>query len=104
MAVFSEAFLRMRQDCDQGRENRANMIRQIRADVRELARQTGEQLALQRGTRRAEFTAMLQGLRGKIQAQAAETRQHLAEVAADLRHAGEVFGRVKPTGQRLRKS
>jgi hypothetical protein len=59
---------------------------------------------LQRRTRRAEFTAMLQGLRGKLQAQAAQTRQHLTEVAADLRHAGDVFGRGRPAGRRLRKS
>jgi hypothetical protein len=104
MAVFSEAFLRLRQDFDQGRENRANLLRQVRADVRELARQTGEQLALQRSNRQAEFTAMLQGLRGKVREQAAQTRQQLAEVAADLRRGGELFGRLKPARQLLRKS
>jgi len=101
--VFSEAFLRLRQDFDQGRENRADLMRQVRADVRELARQTGEQLASHRSTRRAQFTAMLEGLRGDIREQAAATRQQLAEVAADLRRGGEVFGRIEPARPRLRK-
>ncbi len=104
MAVFSETFLRLREDFDRGHENRENLIRALRADVCELARQTRSRLAAQRTTRQAEFAAMLKNLRGKVQEQAAATRQQLAEVAADLRRGGEVFGRVKPARQRGRKS
>ncbi len=41
MAVFSEAFLRLRQDFDQAHENREKLIHDIRDNVREMARQTG---------------------------------------------------------------
>ena len=47
MAVFSEAFLRLRQDLDQSHESRQKLIEDIRANVREMARQTGNQLAEQ---------------------------------------------------------
>ena len=72
MAVFSEAFLRLRQDFDQGHENRGKLIRDIRADVRELSRQTVSQIAEQSRTRRAAFAAMMGGLRDKIQQQVAK--------------------------------
>jgi Ser/Thr protein kinase RdoA (MazF antagonist) len=103
MAVFSEAFLRLRQDFDQGHENRGKLIRDIRADVRELSRQTVSQIAEQSRTRRAAFAAMMGGLRETIQQQATQTRQQLAELAADLHHGGEVFGRAKPARQHSRK-
>ena len=93
MAVFSEAFLRLRQDLDQAHENRRKLIDEIRANVREMARQNGDQLAQQGKNRRAEFTEMLGNLRGEIRRQADETRGQLAELAADLRQGGEVFGR-----------
>ncbi len=103
MAVYSEAFLRQRQDLDQGHHNREQLVREIRANVRELARQAGSRLAEQSRTRRAEFAAMMGGLRDKIQQQATQTRQQLAELAADLHHGGEVFGRAQPPRQRSRK-
>ena len=56
-----------------------------------MARQTGNQLAEQGQTRRAEFAAMIRSLRGTIRRQADQTRGQLAELAADLRHGGEVF-------------
>jgi hypothetical protein len=93
MAVFSEAFLRLRQEFDQAEQKRAELIHEIRAGVRRQARQTGEQLAQHRRTRRAEFAAMRAGLRSKIQEQAAGTRQWLAALTADLRQAGTAFGR-----------
>jgi hypothetical protein len=92
MALFSEAFVRLRQDLDQSRENRRKLMREIRAEVREMARQTGGRLAEQGKTRRAEFAAMIQGLRGTIRQQADQTRGELADLAADLSHGGEVFG------------
>jgi DNA anti-recombination protein RmuC len=92
MALFSEALLRLRQDLDESRQNRCELIRGIRAEVREMARQTGSRLAEQGKTRRAEFAAMMHGLRGTLRQQADQTRGQLAELAADLRHGGEVFG------------
>jgi DNA anti-recombination protein RmuC len=103
MAVFSEAFLRLRQDLDQGHHNREQLMREIRANVRELAQQTGSRLAEEGRTRRAEFAAMMGGLRDKLRQQATQTRQQLAELAADLHHGGEAFGRAKPARQRSRK-
>ncbi len=100
MAVFSDAFLRLRQDLDQSHENRQKLISDIRANVREMARQTGNQL-LEHGRRRhADFTAMITELRGKIGQQAAQTRGQLADLAADLRHAGAVFSRRQPATRR----
>ena len=66
MAIFSDAFLRLRQDLDQAHENRQKLIHDIRANVREMARQTGNQLTEQGSNRRAEFTAMITDLRGTI--------------------------------------
>ncbi len=47
MAVFSEAFLRLRQDLDRSHESRRKLMEDIRNNVREMARQTGNQLAEQ---------------------------------------------------------
>jgi hypothetical protein len=99
MALFSEAFLRLRQDLDQSRQNRRKLIGEIRAEVREMARQTGGRLAEQGQARRAEFAAMMQGLRGTIREHAEQTRGQLFELAADLRHGGEVFG-GRPSAKR----
>ena len=96
MATFSDAFLRLRQDLDQSHENRQKLIGDIRAQVRDMARQTENQLAQNGRTRRAEFAAMIGQLRGKIRQQAHETRSQLAELAGDLRHGGETFGRRQP--------
>ncbi len=91
MAVFSEAFLRLRQDLDQSHESRQKLIADIRSNVRDMARQTGQQLVEQGRTRRAEFTTMIGDLRRKIGQQAAETRGQLADLAADLRQGGAIF-------------
>jgi hypothetical protein len=99
MALFSESLVRLRQDLDESRENRWKLIRQIRAEVRELARQSGDRLAEQGAARRAEFAAMMQGLRGTIRRQAEQTRGQLAELSADLRHGGEIFG-GRPSAKR----
>ena len=64
MALFSEAFLRLRQDLDQCRESRCELIRQLRAEVQELARQNDNRIAEQGKTRRAEFATMIRDLRG----------------------------------------
>jgi len=105
MAVFSEAFLRLRQDLDQSHEGRRKLIQDIGADVRELARQTADQVTEQGRIRRAEFAAMIADLRGKIREQAEQTRGQLAELAGDLRHGGKAFRREKapgPQGSRKR--
>ena len=99
MALFSEAFLRLRQDLDQSRENRCELIRQLRVEVQELARQNDSRIAEQGKTRRAEFATMIRDLRGTIRQQADQTRGQLAELAADLRHGGEIFG-VRPSAKR----
>jgi hypothetical protein len=91
MAVFSQAFSRLRQDLDQSHESRQKLIQDIRAGVQEMARQTGNQLQEQAGKRRAEFAAMIGDLRGAIQRQAQHTRGQLAELAADLHQGGAVF-------------
>ncbi len=91
MATFSEALLLLRQDLDQSREDRGKLICRIRAEVQEMARQTGSRLAEQGKTRRAEFTAMMHDLRGAIRREADQTRGQLAELVADLRHGGDVF-------------
>ena len=93
MAVFSEAFLRLRQDLDQGHANRRKLLHDIRADVREMARETGNQLTEHGKKRQTEFTAMMTDLRANINRQAEQTRGQLAELAADLRRGGAVFGR-----------
>ena len=89
MAVFSEAFLRLRQDLDRSHENRRKLMDEIRDNVREMARQTGNRLAEQGATRRAEFAAMITELRGTIGQQAAETRRALGRL-----------GRRSPPGRR----
>ena len=92
MAMFSDAFLRLRQDLDQSHENRQKLIEDIRANVRDMARQTTNQLTEQGQSRRTEFAAMITDLRGKIKQQAEQTRGQLAELSADLRQGGAVFG------------
>ncbi len=98
MAVFSDAFSRLRENFDQAQAERQNLIRAVRADVQEMARRTGARLAEQSKNRRAEFAAMIELLRGTIKAQAQQTRGQLGELAADLRQGGGVFGR-RPSGQ-----
>jgi uncharacterized protein YukE len=98
MATFSEALLHLRQDLDQSREDRKKLICRIRAEVQEMARQTGSRLAEQGQARRAEFAAMMQDMRGTIRQQADRTRGQLAELAGDLHHGGDVFaGRARGT-------
>jgi hypothetical protein len=92
MAVFSDAFLRLRQDLDQSHESRQKLIQDIRDDVRNMARQTADQLSEQGRSRRAEFKAMITDLRGTIKQQAEQTRGQLAELTADLRQGGAIFG------------
>jgi hypothetical protein len=43
---------------------------------------------------------MITELRGKIGQQAAQTRGQLADLAADLRHAGAVFNHRQPATRR----
>jgi DNA anti-recombination protein RmuC len=104
MAVFSEAFLRLRQDLDQSHESRQKLIADIRNNVRDMARQTGDQLAEQGRSRRADFTAMITELRRKIGQQAAETRGQLADLAADLRQGGAIFAAAGGNGRLLRRA
>lgn len=98
MGVFSEALLRLRQDIDQSHENRRKLIEDIRAEVRQMARQTGNLLAEQGRNRQTQFTAMLKDLRGAVKAGADQTRTQLAELAADLHHGGESF-KARKTGR-----
>jgi hypothetical protein len=100
MAVFSDTFLRLRQDLDRSHESRQRLLEDIRANVRDMARQTADQLTEHGKNRRAEFTAMITDLRGKIKQQAEQTRGQLAELAADLRRGGAAFGRRQPARQR----
>jgi uncharacterized coiled-coil DUF342 family protein len=93
MAVFSDTFCRLREDLDQAHENRQKLIHDIRDGVCQMARQTADQLTEQGKSRREEFTSMITELRSKIRDQAQQTRQQLAELATDLRHGGEIFGR-----------
>jgi phage host-nuclease inhibitor protein Gam len=79
MAVFSDAFLRLRQDFDRSHENRQKLIQDVRDNVRDMARQTADQLTEQGNSRRAEFTATMTDVRGKIKEQAEQTRGQLAE-------------------------
>lgn len=92
MAVFSDAFLRLRQDLDQCHDSRQKLTQDIRDSVREMAQETAELLAEQRSRRHADFTAMITDIRGQIKQQAAETRGQLAELAADLHQGGAIFG------------
>jgi hypothetical protein len=91
MAVFSDAFVRLRQALDDGHKSRQKLLCDLGAEARELARQSGSRLAEQGAIRRTEFAAMLKDLRGKIQEQARQVRGQLAELAADLRQGGQVF-------------
>jgi hypothetical protein len=91
MAVFSDAFVRLRQALDDGHKSRQKLLCDLGAEARELARQSRSRLTEQGATRRTEFAAMLKDLRGKIQEQARQTRGQLADLAADLRHGGEVL-------------
>jgi len=93
MAAFTESFYRLRQDCDRSQQRRQQLIDDIRADVAAKAQQTAAQLTAQSQQRRAEFTAMMASLKDTLGAQAARTRQQLADLAADLRKGGAVFHR-----------
>jgi hypothetical protein len=104
MAVFSDAFLRLRQDLDRSHESRQTLIQDIRDNVREMARQTTDQLTEQSKGRRAAFAAMITDLRGKIRLQAEQTRGQLAELTADLRQGGAVFGRRQPARKHATRS
>jgi ElaB/YqjD/DUF883 family membrane-anchored ribosome-binding protein len=99
MAVFSEAFSRLRQDFDQGHESRQKLIQDIRANVEQMARQTGDQIQEQATQRRAEFATMIGQLRSTIRRQADETRTQLAELSADLHQGGATFASRQPAVQ-----
>ena len=104
MAVFSDAFLRLRQDLDASHESRRKLIQDIRAGVRDMARQTTDQLTEQGHNRRAEFKAMITDLRGAIKQQAEQTRGQLADLTADLRQGGAVFGNRQPARKHATRS
>jgi hypothetical protein len=104
MAVFSDAFLRLRQDLDRSHESRQKLIEDIRADVRRHARQTADQIGEQGRARRAEFAAMITDLRGKIKEQAQQTRGQLAELSGDLRQGGAVFAHRQPARKHAARS
>jgi F0F1-type ATP synthase membrane subunit b/b' len=91
MAVFTETFTRLRQMLDDAQQSRQRLLGELRTEARELARHSEKHLAEQAGARRSEFTAMMENLRGTIREQARQTRSQLAELAADLRHGGQVF-------------
>ena len=93
MAIFSEAFTRLREDFDQAHENRLKLIRDIRGEVHQQAEQTKNRLAEQGKDRHAEFNASIRELRSKVRQQAEQTRSDLAELAADLRDGGTTFHR-----------
>lgn len=96
MAVFTDAFLRLRQDLDRSHDSRQKLIQDIRDSVRDMARQTADQLAEQGKSRHAEFMTMITDLRGKIKQQALQTRGQLAELTADLCQGGAAFGNRQP--------
>ncbi|MGA2616722.1 MAG: hypothetical protein ABSF26_03875 [Thermoguttaceae bacterium] len=100
MTVFSDAFVRLRQELDQSHESRRKLLEDIRHDVREMARQTTSRLTAEGSQRRTEFTAMIDDLRGKINQQAEQTRGQLAGLAADLHQGGAVFSRRQPLRSR----
>ena len=104
MAFFSDTFLRLRQDLDRSHESRQKLIQDIRANVRDMARQTTDQLAEQGKNRRAEFTAMITDLRGTIKLQAEQTRGQLADLSADLRQGGAAFGNRQPSRKHATRS
>jgi ABC-type Zn2+ transport system substrate-binding protein/surface adhesin len=91
MAVFSDAFVRLRQALDEGHKSRQKLLCDLGAEARELARESESRLAQQGATRRSAFAAMLEDLRGQIQEQARQVRGQLAELSADLRQGGRVF-------------
>jgi preprotein translocase subunit SecA len=93
MAAFTEMFENLREQCNDGWQNRRKLMDQLRDDVAARTRQTAAQLAEQSSERRSEFTAMMNNLRDNVQQQAAQTRQQLADLAADLRRGGAVFNR-----------
>lgn len=102
MAVFTESFARLRQDLDQSHENRQRLIEDIRANARELARRTGEQLSETGKARRAEFATTIRDLRAFVKRQAEETRGELAALAADLKAGGATFTRAQTAGKSKR--
>ena len=91
MAAFTEMFENLREQCNNGWENRRKMMDQLHTDTTARTRQTAAQLAEQSWQRKAEFTAMMNNLRDNVQQQAAQTRQQLADLAADLHRGGAVF-------------
>jgi DNA anti-recombination protein RmuC len=104
MAVFSDAFLRLRQDLDRSHESRQKLLQDIRANVRDMARQTNDQLTEQGQNRRAEFKVMITDLRGTIKQQAEQTHEQLAALTADLHQGGAAFGNRQPARQPARQS
>ena len=98
MAVFSEAFLRLRQEFDQSHENRRKLIQDIRTEVRQMAEQTGSLLADHGRNRQTQFAAMIKDLRHAVKAGADQTRDQLADLAADLSRGGDAF-RGRATGR-----
>jgi pyruvate/2-oxoglutarate dehydrogenase complex dihydrolipoamide dehydrogenase (E3) component len=102
MAAFTEMFENLREQCDQGRQNRRKLMGDLKADVAAMARQTADQLSTQSQQRQADFTAMMDTVRDTVNQQAAQTRQQLADLAADLHRGGALFHQ-KPTTSRRRR-
>jgi hypothetical protein len=93
MAVFSEAFARLREDFDEARGNRHRLMGEIRSGIRQRAEETGREIAEQSRSRKTEFAAMLGGIRSRLNEQAEQTRERLSALARDLRQGGAVFTR-----------
>ena len=93
MAAFTEMFENLREQCNDGWNNRRKMMDQLRNDTVARSEQTAAHLAEQAWQRKAEFTTMMNNLRDNVQQQAAQTRQQLADLAADLHSGGAVFNR-----------
>jgi hypothetical protein len=91
MATMSETFTRMRENFDQGHQDRQQLIRDLQAEVQAHAARTAEWLAEESENRQAEFAAQMENLRAEISGQAAQTRGVLADFAADLHGGGAVF-------------
>jgi glutamyl-tRNA reductase len=93
MANFTETFDDLRKTCDEGQQNRRELVEAIRADVAAMARQTAEQLRAQAWQRHEDFKAMMNDLRDTVREQAEQTRKQLAEFSDDLHRGGNTFNK-----------
>ena len=101
MATFTQDFTNLREACDQGREDRHQFYGKMRAEVKQLAEETQDDMAgfrVQHERTRDEVKQLAEEtqddmarFRAEHEAMGDQLRSELADFAGDLNAGGRIF-------------